>query len=136
MTGIGGSVRIVVRYRDGRLLKGTTQDFFPNKPVFHLQEEGKGASEVVNVEVSELKALFFVKTLEGERTHHIPKGLETAAGVGRRLRVIFTDGESLIGFTVGCNRLAPGFFITPADTEGNNERVFVVNMAVKAIEWL
>jgi hypothetical protein len=29
-------IKVVVRYSDGRLIKGSTQDFFPNKELFHL----------------------------------------------------------------------------------------------------
>jgi hypothetical protein len=29
-------VKMVVRFSDGRIKKGFSQDFFPNKPVFHL----------------------------------------------------------------------------------------------------
>ncbi len=29
-------VKIVVRFGDGRTLKGYTQDFFPNKTLFHI----------------------------------------------------------------------------------------------------
>ncbi len=31
---------VVVRFLDGRILKGTTQDFAPNKTEFHLYEGG------------------------------------------------------------------------------------------------
>jgi hypothetical protein len=37
---------------------------------------------------------------------------------------------------MGYNKTAPGFFLVPADTESNNERVFVVNAAVSRVEWL
>jgi hypothetical protein len=128
------AIRVVARYRDHRIVKGTTQDFFPKKPVFHLHEQD--AASASKVEVAELKALFFVKTFEGDKDHHAPEGLENAEGSGRKLRVVFEDGETMIGFTMGYNKTAPGFFLVPADTESNNERVFVVNAAVSRVEWL
>ena len=49
---------IVVRFLDGRILKGTTQDFLPNKPTFHVYENGDESSPAVELSISELKAVF------------------------------------------------------------------------------
>lgn len=136
MVTAGVGVQVVCRYQDGRLQKGITRDFFPNKPEFHLQAIGEGSPEVLSIQLSELKAVFFVKTLAGDRYRQPPGDLDQASGVGRRLRVVFEDDEALIGFTVGRNRSAPGFFMTPADDGSNNERIFVVNSAVAAAEWM
>ena len=32
--------KVVVRFTDGRVLKGTTADFFPNKDTFHVSAAG------------------------------------------------------------------------------------------------
>ena len=53
----------VVHFLDKKLLKGTTQDFFPNRPLFHLTPAGGG--DAVEVRTNLLKAVFFVKNLEG-----------------------------------------------------------------------
>ncbi len=45
--------KIVARYCDGRTLKGTTQNFFPNKPVFHVNRHGgSGPGDVIEVRVA------------------------------------------------------------------------------------
>jgi hypothetical protein len=50
--------KIVVRYRDGRTLKGTTQNFFPNKPNFHVNRQGTtGPGDVIEVKVEDLKSI-------------------------------------------------------------------------------
>ena len=62
--------KIVARYRDGRTLKGTTQNFFPNKPVFHVNRlGGTGPGDLVEVKVEDLKAIFFVRDFTGNKTH-------------------------------------------------------------------
>ncbi len=126
----------MARFREGGLIQGSTQDFFPKKQSFHVHVEGREDSSVEEIEVSNLKALFFVKTFEGDPEHETPDSLEDANGSGRRMLVTFEDGEQIHGFTVGYNPTAIGFFLTPADQESNNERVFVVNAAVASIEWL
>lgn len=136
MTLHASAVRVVVRLRDKRLLKGTTRDFNPSRPEFHLHLEGDESVEPVKVTVAELKAVFFVRTFEGDRSHVEDKSFEKAQAQGRRIRVTFEDGEVLAGTTVGYSPARPGFFLIPVDPETNNERVFVVNAAVTEVEWV
>ena len=58
--------KIIVRLKDGRVVKGTTNDFFPNKPKFHLSTIDGYIEEF---DIEELKAIFFVKTYEGDKSH-------------------------------------------------------------------
>ena len=59
--------KIVVRYADGTLVKGYTSDFDPDQPCFHVVPGDDSSSQVVEVRVDKLKALFFVRSFEGER---------------------------------------------------------------------
>ncbi len=47
------AVKVVLRYADGRVVKGVTQDFFPNKDRFHLHVAPKTSGEPVEVLVKE-----------------------------------------------------------------------------------
>jgi hypothetical protein len=132
----GAASRVVVRYVDGRLLKGTTQDFFPNKPVFHVYPEDDENADPVEVTLAPLKALFFVKTYQGDKDHEKENSFLNAKGQGRRIQVTFKDGEVMAGFTMGYAPDRPGFFLIPADPESNNLRVFVVAAAVTKVEWI
>lgn len=128
--------RIVARFQDGRLMKGFTTDFLPTKAHFHITLEEQGAAaKPVELRVSELKAVFFVKTLEGDRQHH--KSNEPSQnGGGRRLRIVFKDGEVIVGTTQGYDRSRPGFFVVPVDAGGNNERCFIVAAATSEVAFL
>ena len=128
--------RIVARFQDGRLLKGFTTDFLPTKEHFHLtlEEHGAGAKPV-ELRVVGLKAIFFVKSFEGDPQHQ--RGNEpSAGGPGRRLRIVFKDGEVIVGTTQGYDRTRPGFFVVPDDSGGNNERCFVVTAATQEVSFL
>ena len=57
--------KIVVRYADGRLLKGHIRDFYPNKPHFHLFPVDGPSDKAVEVRFKDLKAVFFV-AISGE----------------------------------------------------------------------
>lgn len=126
---------VVLRFQDHRICKGITQDFHPEKAAFHIHEGGDASRPAVKVLVGDLKAVFFVKTFDGDKTHNPPEDISGLAGQGRRVEVTFRDGEVLRGFTLGYNPAKPGFFVVPADPGGNNQRVFVVNAAVKKIAW-
>ena len=128
--------RIVARFQDGRVLKGFTSDFLPAKDHFHLFADDHAGTKSTDVHVPELKALFFVKTFEGDPQHH--KSNEAPAGaalVGRCIRVVFKDEEVLVGTTQGYDRSRPGFFLVPLDPASNNERCFVVAAATKAVAF-
>jgi hypothetical protein len=130
--------RIVARFQDGRMLKGFTNDFLPAKEVFHVTAEGQPpGAKPAEVRVSELKALFFVKTFAGDPTHkEAAEPGAGPAGAGRRIRVVFKDGEVVVGTTQGYDRSRPGFFVIPVDPASNNERCFVVAAATREVAFL
>jgi len=124
--------KIVARFKNGNIMKGTTGDFFPNKALFHLQLATK---EILEINIEELKSVFFVKDLEGnkdrkdEYTDDIPGG-------GRKVQVEFSDGEVLIGYTQGYSPTRNGFFVVPADIKNNNDRIYVIASATEKISFL
>ena len=126
------SNKIVARFKDGKLMKGTTSDFFPKKNTFHINLKN---GEIVSIVKEELKALFFVRDFEGNKTH---KEIYTdvVPGGGRKVMVEFNDGEKIVGFSQGCSPNLEGFFLIPADTKSNNERIYVVTSATKKITFL
>jgi hypothetical protein len=131
--------KVVARFRDGRTLKGFTVDFLPTKPTFHLTSAGPPPqSKSVVVRLADLKAVFFVKDLAGRPQPHSDRQ-EFDPGkpvVGRKIRVVFKDQEILLGTTQGYDPSRSGFFVMPADTEANNERVFVVTAATQQISFI
>ena len=126
---------VVARFVDGRVLKGTTQDFAPHKPIFHLYVRDDPAARALAVPVGALKALFFVHTYEGIPKHVEDRDIAKAKGQGRKIVVTFSDGELLCGFTAGYSKDKQGFFVIPVDLKSNNSRVYVVAAAMKKVEW-
>jgi hypothetical protein len=126
--------RIVARFADGRMLKGTTQDFAPMKDTFHVIGS-EGGAQPVKVNVSDLKAVFFVKSLVGNAAYHEVKEFGGPAA-GRKVQVTFKDGETLVGSTQAYRPDGPGFFMVPADPLSNNDRVYVVAEAVQEVSLL
>ena len=130
--------KIVAHFQDGRLLKGFTTDFLPAKDRFHVVAEGQAVgTKPLEVRVGDLKALFFVRTFEGNPAHHDSVDATSGrAGAGRGIRVVFRDGEVMAGTTQGYDKSRPGFWLTPADPASNNERCFVVAAATQEVSFI
>ena len=128
------SIKVVLRYKDGRVLKGSTQNFFPNKDRFHLSLADKSSGSPIEIFMRELKAVFIVRDFEGNPDYQERKeffGEEKT--LGRKVEVFFQDGEVLVGSTLSYDLKRPGFFIFPADPQSNNLKAFVVSSAVKYV---
>ena len=124
--------KLVVHCSDGTILKGQSTDFWHNKPEFHLTAQDGETSVIA---IADLKAVFFVKDYEGCRERQ-RSDRDVIVGGGRKLKVSFSDGEEVIGYTSGYSADRTGFFLVPADLQGNNERIFVVAAACDQIGFL
>ncbi len=122
--------KIVIHFKDGSLLKGDTNDFLQNKKNFHIRLLD---DKVEEVNVERLKAVFFVKDFKGDNSY-LYKYDGVVPGGGKKIAVDFPDGETMIGYVLGYSPQRQGFMMTPADSKGNNERIFVVNSATKSID--
>ena len=130
-------VKVVVRYVNGKGVKGFSQDFFPNKDRFHVYPATKPSGEAFEVLVKDLKAVFFVKDFVGDYLYNERKEyIQEEKPSGRKIEVTFKDGEVLVGTTLGYDPSRPGFFLFPADPKSNNLRVFAVTTAVKKVRYL
>ena len=123
---------IVVRLKNNKVLKGKTNDFFSDKPNFHIK---KYDGEIMGIDMEQLKAVFFVKDIHGDETRR--DIYDTSFhGVGEKIRCTFKDEESIIGYTMDYSPNRRGFYMIPASRNGNNKHMFVVNSAIKHIEFL
>jgi len=127
--------KIVVRYADGKIQKGFTSDFSPNRVMFHLTGRSDQKTEVVYI--NKLKAVFIVKEFDGNPNYREASDFDDSQQVyGAKLRVHFSDGEKLVGVGMGYNPNKIGFFLTPCDPDCNTIRAFVVLECVDHIEKL
>jgi len=124
---------VVAHYLDGRLVKGISLDVDPGRPICHIRTD-QGALEV---KLSDLKALFFVRDLAGRSGRKDILQLEPGDGRARGaypIELEFQDGERLVGLTVRYPPVRPFFFVLPADAGSNNVRVLVNRAAVKRMD--
>jgi hypothetical protein len=128
--------KTVVHYKDGRILKGFTSDFLPHREVFQLAATDSPDAKVVEVWAPDLKAVFFVKDLTGNPRRVDSNEFDPAVPVvGQKVRVLFQDGEQLVGTTESYDPGRKGFFLVPADSRSNIERCYVVVAATQEITF-
>jgi len=122
--------RVVARFADGLTLRGTTIDFSPMRRTFRITDNGAS----YEIDVTRLKALFFVRDFDGNAAYNEKKGFFSRQNHGKKCMVEFKDGEVLFGYTLTYTSQGLGFFVFPGDPECNNEKVFVVHAATVSVK--
>ncbi len=125
--------KIVIQYLNKKVVKGFTSDFLPNKNIFHMEE--KDTRKFMEVDVTKLKGIFFVKSYEGNKNYREKMDIERA-GLGKKIKIKFKDGETIIGYTTGFSRDRTGFYCFPVDPDSNTIKIFVVIDATKEIVFI
>ena len=130
--------QVIARYQNGQVVKGFTEDFSPAKGTFHLlAPDSSPGTRPLAIHLLELKGVFFVRHLDGHPAHMKRNAFDpTNLTEGRRIRVVFRDGEVLQGHTRNYHAERRGFYLLPADQRSNNERCFVLRAATREITLL
>ena len=126
--------RILARFKNGKLLKGYTHDFKPMTETFHIVDQQGGIHEI---KCLDLKAVFFVRTFEGRREYIEKKEfseVDCTALRGLKIKLEFSDGEVIRGFSLGFGKERKGFYVTPIDPQSNNERIYVITDALRDVK--
>jgi len=133
--------KVILRFMDGRIIKGYLESI--NTACDTVPIKTREGEKMVNL--SELKAIYFVRTFKGDKTYQEKKVYGLTRTKGKRVLVKFKDGEFLTGFLEGPIPwrkgffLAPpdpsqrGFFLLPTDEGSNNIKIFVINSAIEEV---
>lgn len=122
--------KVVAHFIDHSIVKGTSADVDIKRPLCHVQTPDRA---MIEVDLRQVKALFFVKDLEGQpgydEVHEAAQGDQRLRGT-RRVEIEFSDGERLGGLMNRFPPIGPFFFILPLDQQSNNIRILVNREAV------
>ncbi len=89
---------MVVKYINGTVTKGFTQNFSPKRDWFYLTPVDKFSGGTIQVLVRNLKAIFIVRDFNGNPKYdERKKYVEGESPPGVKLEVTFTDGEVMVG---------------------------------------
>jgi hypothetical protein len=128
--------KVIIRFRDRRIVMGGTSNFKSNREIFHVTET-HDEKKIIKIPMSQLKAIFFVKTLEKGKDLLSPEDFSIESfdeAIGRKFKITFHDGEVMYGIVHGYTPHMKGFFVFPADKESNHEMAFVIRESTAAIE--
>ena len=125
--------KVVAHFIDHDILKGTSVDVDPGKPLCHVHSPERGN---VEVDLAQVKALFFVRDFGGQPEYdesHRPQPGDARLRGSHLVELTFGDGE-----TLGClmNRYPPNrpfFFVLPMDQRSNNIRMLINRAAVTSM---
>lgn len=135
--------KVVMRFADGKVLKGFLDEFSQESSKVWFEELGQ--KQINSVPVQDLKAIFFVRSFEGDSGHKEKKKYGISQNRGRKIFLKFNDGETMVGFIQGDvpwdkgfflskpHDKKTGFFVVPADEESNNVKAFIIRSSVKDI---
>jgi hypothetical protein len=136
--------RVVVRYESHAVRGivehselGSVEQLLRNDPVYPLDSirlKLLDSDAVQDVPTKDAKAVFFVKTFDGDLRHRALHFHEHAPIVpGLWVRVYFYDGEMIEGIISNTRDfvLEKGFFLRPTDPNGNNKLVYVLKGGLK-----
>lgn len=126
--------KVVAHFIDHQVVKGTSVDVDLTRPICHVRtDEG----DVVEVDLAQIKALYFVKDLKGDSAYdenHVPETGDNRLRGSTLVDITFIDGEKLGALT---NRYPPRgsrFFVVPMDAKSNNVRILVNREAVATMQ--
>lgn len=128
--------KVVVHLKDGNLIRGSVARFPPRGSVFHLTVFP--GSTLRQIDLGDVKAVFFVKEFRGRPGYRESKSFPGAAGAGLsgRVRVECEDGEVLVGYCPVYQAGQAGLFLFPPDRRSNNERVYLLASAIRKLEFI
>jgi hypothetical protein len=136
--------RVVVRYENHAVRGlvesnelGSIDQLLRNDPAYPLDSirlKLLDSDVVEELATKDAKAVFFVKTFDGDLRHRALHFHEHAPIVeGLWVRVYFYDGEMIEGIISNTKDfvLETGFFLRPTDPNGNNRLVYVLKGGLK-----
>src|SRR5260370_8321451 len=133
---VARGTRVVVACLDGRRSRWCVYGFSPLKDALRLVLEGDASHQkFAEVVLKDLKAVFFVKDFRGDSKYK--ESQKIAEGKpGRKIEVVFSDGEKIVGTTQAYDPKKPGFFLSPPYVTSNSLWVFGVNWNVRSVKFL
>jgi transposase-like protein len=133
--------RVVVALLDGRRLKGFVYDFVPSGDtlnIFPSAGDPQDKRPATVVEFTACKAIFFVRSHLGNpqvaaEVRRAAEDPRTQAPRGKKVKIVFSDGEEMTACTEVYSPKRFGFFVYPLDPRSNNLRIFIVNANVRKV---
>ena len=126
--------RLVIHFQSGKTLACWGDNFMPLEEEIMVKDQDDRIQRVV---LKEVKVVCFVKAFatDSRTTHKPPVQLLFQAVPGRKVKLLFKDGEKMEGVSSLNERPVRGFFVTPLNPNSNNIHIFVNPSFLKSVEF-
>jgi hypothetical protein len=118
---VEGEHRVIIHTIEGQVKRGIIRDVDLLEESIALEQQTGFAPE--RIPGKRVKAIFFM----------LPPGGRQPQAEGQKVRVTFSDGRQMAGFSRDFSEGAQGFFFTPVDNRTNTARIFVYRSNVQAV---
>jgi PilZ domain len=133
---LAGWQHVVGQYRDGRVVRGYTNDFSSARAYLHVSPTPFD-DEAKFVSMIQLDALFFLPSTQAPLASET-ESIEytTSTSHGRKIAMTLPDGSEMLGTTLTYSRDGSGFFVRPLDRHASATRVFVTQSGIRNVRFL
>jgi hypothetical protein len=118
---VEGEHRVIIHTVEGQVKRGVIRDTDLLDESIALEHQTGFAPE--RIPGKRVKAIFFMQA----------PGARPAQAEGQKIRVTFSDGRQMAGFSQDFKNGGQGFFFIPADNRTNTARIFVYRSNVQAV---
>jgi hypothetical protein len=126
--------RLVIHFQSGKTLACWGDNFMPIEEEILVKDED---DKIDRVALKDVKVICFVKAFvtDSRTTHKPPPQILFQAVPGRKVKLVFKDGEKMEGLCSLKERPVRGFFLTPLNPNSNNIHIFVNPAFLKSFEF-
>jgi hypothetical protein len=118
---VEGEHRVIIHTVEGQVKRGVIRDVDLLDESIALEQQTGFTPE--RIPGKRVKAIFFM----------LPAGGRQPQAEGQKIRVTFSDGRQMAGFSKDFKHGGEGFFFIPADNRTNTARIFVYRSNVQAV---
>jgi hypothetical protein len=118
---VEGEHRVIIHTVEGQVKRGVIRDVDLLDESIALEQQTGFTPE--RIPGKRVKAIFFM----------LPVGGRQPKAEGQKIRVTFSDGRQMAGFSKDFKQGGDGFFFIPADNRTNTARIFVYRSNVQAV---
>jgi hypothetical protein len=118
---VEGEHRVIIHTIEGQVKRGIIRDVDLLDEAIALEQQTGFTPE--RIPGKRVKAIFFM----------LPAGARQPQAEGQKIRVTFSDGRQVAGFSRDFKEGGQGFFLIPADNRTNTARIFVYRSNVQAV---
>jgi len=127
--------KMVVRFSGGETMSCFGDSFIPGEKEMLVKDLNEN---IHNIALDSVKMVCFVRhfVTDSQNTHRRPGKMLFQGVPGRKVKIVFRDGEVFEGITSLRERPRIGFFLTPLNPNSNNVNIYANPAEIESFKFL